>query len=226
MAIYADRISSLSYSGNELWSRVELVNHFNFSNKGIKHIYVKDFNTLISQDRNGELQWEYLSRENFDGVKVINSGHMIGLYSNQAFHVIDKEGNQAWSYQAREKIINVLFSNHGGDIILVSESRIHWFQNEGFLRLEIEDALNSVENLFKKVSIYESNLESVFNDIQKAKSFQSSNFTSIKKSFQLIYGVVLGWLVFQQLPTTFNYIGIVFVFSAGILLFYFDKNKT
>ena len=43
--------------------------------------------------------------------------------------------------------------------------------------------------------------------------------------FQLIYGVVLGWLVFQQLPTTFNYIGIVFVFSAGILLFYFDKNK-
>ena len=44
--------------------------------------------------------------------------------------------------------------------------------------------------------------------------------------FQLIYGVVLGWLVFQQLPTTFNYIGIVFVFSAGILLFYFDKNKT
>ena len=43
--------------------------------------------------------------------------------------------------------------------------------------------------------------------------------------FQLIYGVILGWLVFQQLPTTFNYVGIVFVFSAGILLFYFDKNK-
>ena len=44
--------------------------------------------------------------------------------------------------------------------------------------------------------------------------------------FQLIYGVILGWLVFQQLPTTFNYLGIVIVFSAGILLFYFDKNKT
>ena len=39
--------------------------------------------------------------------------------------------------------------------------------------------------------------------------------------FQLIYGIILGWLVFQQLPTTFNYIGIVIVFSAGILLFYF-----
>ena len=44
--------------------------------------------------------------------------------------------------------------------------------------------------------------------------------------FQLIYGVVLGWFVFQQLPTTFNYIGIIFVFSAGIILFTFDKNKT
>jgi EamA-like transporter family. len=44
--------------------------------------------------------------------------------------------------------------------------------------------------------------------------------------FQLIYGVVLGWLVFQQLPTTFNYIGIIFVFSAGIILFTFDKNKS
>ncbi len=43
--------------------------------------------------------------------------------------------------------------------------------------------------------------------------------------FQLIYGVILGWLVFQQLPTLFNYIGIIFVFSAGIILFYFDKNK-
>ena len=43
--------------------------------------------------------------------------------------------------------------------------------------------------------------------------------------FQLIYGVILGWLVFQQLPTLYNYIGILFVFFAGILLFYFDKNK-
>ena len=43
--------------------------------------------------------------------------------------------------------------------------------------------------------------------------------------FQLIYGVILGWLVFQQLPTLFNYIGIILVISAGIILFYFDKNK-
>ncbi len=43
--------------------------------------------------------------------------------------------------------------------------------------------------------------------------------------FQLIYGIILGWLVFQQLPTFFNYLGILFVFSAGIILFYFDKSK-
>ena len=43
--------------------------------------------------------------------------------------------------------------------------------------------------------------------------------------FQLIYGIIFGWAIFQQLPTLFNYIGILFVFSAGITLFYFDKNK-
>ena len=43
--------------------------------------------------------------------------------------------------------------------------------------------------------------------------------------FQLIYGVIFGWFIFQQLPTTFNYIGIILVFSAGIILFAFDKQK-
>ena len=43
--------------------------------------------------------------------------------------------------------------------------------------------------------------------------------------FQLIYGIILGLLIFQQLPTFFNYIGIIFVMTAGILLFYFDRSK-
>ncbi|MDA8668031.1 DMT family transporter [Alphaproteobacteria bacterium] len=43
--------------------------------------------------------------------------------------------------------------------------------------------------------------------------------------FQLIYGVIFGWFIFQQLPTTFNYIGIILVFLAGIILFAFDKQK-
>tara|TARA_Y100000996_G_scaffold411366_1_gene395380 strand:- start:2552 stop:3418 length:867 start_codon:yes stop_codon:yes gene_type:complete len=43
--------------------------------------------------------------------------------------------------------------------------------------------------------------------------------------FQLIYGIILGLLIFQQLPTFFNYIGIIFVMTAGMLLFYFDRSK-
>ena len=43
--------------------------------------------------------------------------------------------------------------------------------------------------------------------------------------FQLIYGVLSGWIIFQQLPSMFNYIGIILVFLAGIILFAFDKQK-
>ena len=41
---------------------------------------------------------------------------------------------------------------------------------------------------------------------------------------QIIFGVILGWFVFKQLPTLYNYIGILIVISAGIILFYFDKS--
>ena len=42
---------------------------------------------------------------------------------------------------------------------------------------------------------------------------------------QIIFGVILGWFVFKQLPTLYNYIGILIVISAGIILFYFDKSS-
>ena len=42
---------------------------------------------------------------------------------------------------------------------------------------------------------------------------------------QIIFGVLLGWFVFKQLPTLYNYIGILIVVSAGIMLFYFDKKS-
>ena len=32
---------------------------------------------------------------------------------------------------------------------------------------------------------------------------------------QIIFGVILGWFVFKQLPTLYNYIGILIVISAG-----------
>ena len=187
MVTSEEKMTSFSYSGNQLWSKDFSVKNFNFSNQGIMHIFIQDSKNLVSQDRNGDLLWEYHSRENFDGAKVLDSGQMIGIFSNQAFHVVDNTGQQAWSYQAREKIVNFSFSNHGGDIIIASESKIHWFQNEGFLRLQIQDALTEIENLFEKVSVYDSNLELVNHDIQKAKSLKSGNFTSIKKSFPVSY---------------------------------------
>ena len=198
MATSEEKMTSFSYSGSPLWSKEFDVKNFNFSNQGIMHIFIQDSKNLVSQDRNGDLLWKYHSRENFDGAKVLDSGQMIGIFSNQAFHVVDNTGQQAWSYQAREKIVNFSFSNHGGDIIIASESKIHWFQNEGFLRHQIQDALTEVENLFEKVSVYDSNLELVNHDIQKAKSLKSGNFTSIKKSFQLIYEVQQRLSMLQQ----------------------------
>ena len=198
MATSKEKLTSFSYSGIELWSKDFDVKNFHFSNQGTKHIFIRDSKNLVSQDRNGDILWEYHSRENFDGANVIDSGQMTGIFSNQAFHVVDNKGQQAWSYQAREKIVNFSFSNHGGDIIIASESKIHWFQNEGFLRLQIEDSLTEVENLFEKVSVYDSNLELVNHDIQKAKSLKSGNFTSIKKSFQLIFEVRQRLSMLQQ----------------------------
>ncbi len=43
--------------------------------------------------------------------------------------------------------------------------------------------------------------------------------------FQIIYGVFLGWIIFSQLPSIYNYFGILIVILAGLLLFYFDKTK-
>ena len=211
-----DKLTSFSYSGNELWSQDVKLTNFNFSNQGIKHVFVHDSKNLVAQDRNGDNLWNYTSRENFDNVLVLNSGKMTGISSNKAFHILDYNGKQAWSYQAREKIVNFSFSNHGGDIIITSEFKIHWFQNEGFLRLQIEDSILDVENLFEKVSIYDSNLERVSHDIQKAKSLQVGNFTSVKQSFQLIHTVQQRLLTLQQrhvgyldaLPTFLDNLGL------------------
>ncbi len=184
-----DSMAAFSYSGNELWVKDYKVKNLTFSNGGIKHVFVKDSKTLVCQDRNGDDVWDYSSRENFDGAMIIESGKMVGIFSNNVFHVIDEIGQQSWSYQARERIVNFSFSNHGGDVILVSENKVHWFQNEGFLRMQMDDAFNKAKNLFDKVSIYEPNLEPIKHDIQKAQSMQSGNFALISESFQLIHEV-------------------------------------
>ena len=74
-------------------------------------------------------------------------------------------------------------------MIISSENKVHWFQNEGFLRMQMDDAFNKAENLFDKVSIYEPNLEPINHDIQKAQSMQTGNFNLVSESFQLIYEV-------------------------------------
>ncbi len=43
--------------------------------------------------------------------------------------------------------------------------------------------------------------------------------------FQLLYGTVFGWLIFYQLPTYQNIIGIICVLMAGLILFILDKQK-
>mgnify|MGYP003312064737 CR=1 FL=1 len=133
-----------------------------------------------------------------NGFRVLKSGMMVAQYSNNYFHILDMNGELAWSYYAREKVVDVSFSISGGDIIIASENKIHWFQNEGFLRLQIEDSLTEVENLFEKVSVYDSNLDLVNHDIQKAKSLKLGNFISIKKSFQLIFEVRQRLSMLQQ----------------------------
>ena len=184
-----DSMAAFSYSGNELWAKECKVDNLTFSNDGIKHVFVQNSKTLVCQDRNGDKIWDYSSRESFDGATIIESGKMTGIFSNNVFHVIDEIGQQAWSYQARERIVNFLFSNHGGDVVIASENKVHWFQNEGFLRMQMNDAFNKAETLFEKVSIYETNLEPINHDIQKAQSMQTGNFNLVSESFQLIYEV-------------------------------------
>ena len=60
--------------------------------------------------------------------------------------------------------------------------------------------------------------------IYGSRTLPSSVF-GLTSYFQIIYGVFLGWIIFSQLPSIYNYIGIIIVIFAGLLLFYFDKSK-
>ena len=60
--------------------------------------------------------------------------------------------------------------------------------------------------------------------IYGSRTLPSSVF-GLTSYVQIIFGVLLGWIIFRQLPTLYNYIGIVIVISAGLMLFYFDKSK-
>ena len=178
---------AFSYTGTELWKKEGMaVSDVSFSNNGVKHVFLMDSKNLVCQDRNGDELWVYRSKEELQGAHVLESGNMIGVYSNNVFHIVDNQGQQAWSYQAREKIVGFSFSNHGGDVIVVSDSKIHWFQNEGFLRVSVDGELDKAEQLFHKVSVYDSNLDQIRYDIENATSLKSEKFGLVKASFQII----------------------------------------
>ena len=53
--------------------------------------------------------------------------------------------------------------------------------------------------------------------IYGSRTLPSSVF-GLTSYFQIIYGVFLGWIIFSQLPSIYNYIGIIIVIFAGLLL--------
>ena len=182
-----DTMIAFSYTGTELWKKEGIAtSNVSFSNDGVKHVFLRDSKILVCQDRNGDEIWTYRSKDELQDAYVLESGNMVGVYSNTVFHIIDYQGKQAWSYQAREKVVGFSFSNHGGDVIVVSDSKIHWFQNEGFLRTSVDDELDKAEQLFHKVSVYDSNLDQLRYDMEKARSLQSGKFELVKDSFQII----------------------------------------
>ena len=60
--------------------------------------------------------------------------------------------------------------------------------------------------------------------IYGSRTLPSSVF-GLTSYVQIIFGVLLGWIIFRQLPTLSNYIGIIIVIAAGFILFYFDKSE-
>ena len=61
--------------------------------------------------------------------------------------------------------------------------------------------------------------------IYGSRTLPSSVF-GLTSYVQIIFGVLLGWIIFRQLPTLSNYIGIIIVIAAGFILFYFDKSES
>ena len=113
VAVTANHIISFSITGHTLWQNESSnIKHIKYSNNSLKNYFISNDKNLICQDRNGDELWSYSSEDELGGFDVLNSGSMIGQYSNTYFHIIDENGEQAWSYYAREKIVD--FSHLGG----------------------------------------------------------------------------------------------------------------
>ena len=187
IAVTANHIISFSITGHTLWQNESSnIKHIKYSNNSLKNYFISNDKNLICQDRNGDELWSYSSEDELGGFDVLNSGSMIGQYSNTYFHIIDENGEQAWSYYAREKIVDFSFSSFGADVIIASESKIHWFQNEGFLRNQVSTNIETIESLMSKVLVYESNIGDVEDNFALVKEQSGGNFITLKTSFVMI----------------------------------------
>ncbi|MBJ35067.1 MAG: hypothetical protein CMB62_00395 [Euryarchaeota archaeon] len=187
IAVTDKNLISFSLTGHILWQKtLSDVKYVTYSNNSLKNYFVNNDKSLICQDRNGDELWTYSSEDELEGFNVLDSGRMVGQYSNTYFHIIDEYGDQAWSYYAREKIVDFSFSCFGADIIIASESKIHWFQNEGFLRKQVSTNIETISSLMSKVLIYESNISDIEDNFTLVKEQSGGNFTTLKKSFSMI----------------------------------------
>ena len=178
---------SFSLTGYIFWQIfLSEVNIIKYSNKSQKNYIIFEGKNLTCQDRNSDEIWRYSSEDDLEGLKVLESGTMIGLYSSSYFHILDEFGDQAWSYNAREKIVDFSFSSYGGDVIIASEYKLHWFQNEGFLRNQISSSMQVIEELMTKASVYESNMGEVEDKLNLVQDQSGGNFQSLKQSFSII----------------------------------------
>ena len=187
IAVTNKYLISFSFTGHILWQKDSSnVNQILYSNNSLKNYFVNDGKNLVCQDRNGDELWVYSSEDELEGFSVLDSGGMIGQYSNTYFHIIDESGIQAWSYYAREKIVDFSFSSFGADIVLASENKIHWFQNEGFLRKQVSTNIETIKSLMSKVLVYESNIGDIEDNFTLVKEQSGGNFLTLKNSFSLI----------------------------------------
>ncbi len=187
IAVTESNIISFSLTGHILWQKDSSnINYITYSNNSLKNYFINNDKKLICQDRNGDELWSYSSQDELEGFNVIDSGRMLGQYSNSYFHILDENGKQAWSYYAREKIVDFSFSSFGADIIVASESKIHWFQNEGFLRNQVSTNIETIDSLLSKVLVYESNIADVEDNFALVKEQSGGNFLTLKTSFAMI----------------------------------------
>jgi len=187
VAINDKNLISFSLTGHLTWEKDLVdVSHVRFSNNSLMNYFVEGDKKLVCQDRNGDKLWAYSSEDDLQDFNLIDSGMMIGLCSNNYFHVLDENGVQAWTYYAREKVVDFSFSSFGGDVIIASENKIHWFQNEGFLRNQVNLNLEGIESLISKVSFYESNVGDIEDNFTLVSEQSGGNFVSLKNSFKTI----------------------------------------